>query len=219
MIPARLGSQRLKKKNLEKINGTSLIRMAALKAIETDMFDKIFVNTESEDIAKEVEDLNKVEIYKRDPKHANNSATSEDFVFDFLQNIKTTHLIQLHSIAPLLTVEEIKDFVNFALSNKYDVLLSTVSEQIECIYRDRPINFSFQNKENSQELEAVKRVTWSITYWNAKSFLTSKDKIGFGTYNGSIGTFDISRNSGIIVKHIEDLERIRALSNVTNEHS
>ena len=48
MIPARLGSQRLKKKNLEKINDRSLVEIAIDKCLDADCFDEIWVNSESD---------------------------------------------------------------------------------------------------------------------------------------------------------------------------
>ena len=48
MIPARLGSQRLKRKNLEEINKKSLVEIAIDKCVEADCFDEIWVNSESE---------------------------------------------------------------------------------------------------------------------------------------------------------------------------
>ena len=48
MIPARLGSQRLKRKNLEEINKKSLVEIAIDKCIEANCFDEIWVNSESE---------------------------------------------------------------------------------------------------------------------------------------------------------------------------
>ena len=43
-----------------------------------------------------------------------------------------------------------------------DVFLSAVNEQIECAYQDKPINFSFEAKTNSQELKPIQRITWRV---------------------------------------------------------
>ena len=48
MIPARLGSQRLKKKNLELFGDHTLIEHAILKCKQSEVFDEIYVNSESE---------------------------------------------------------------------------------------------------------------------------------------------------------------------------
>ncbi|MHA2123645.1 MAG: cytidylyltransferase domain-containing protein, partial [Promethearchaeota archaeon] len=46
MIPARMGSQRLKQKNLQEINGIPLIVHAIRKSIAAHVFDEIWVNSE-----------------------------------------------------------------------------------------------------------------------------------------------------------------------------
>ena len=47
MIPARLGSQRLKQKNLQLLNGIPLISHAINKAKNSNIFNEIWVNSES----------------------------------------------------------------------------------------------------------------------------------------------------------------------------
>ena len=49
MIPARMGSQRLAKKNLRELNGIPLIVRAIRKCIDAKCFDEIWVNSEHED--------------------------------------------------------------------------------------------------------------------------------------------------------------------------
>ena len=52
MIPARLGSQRLKHKNLQLINGVPLITHTIRKCLNVDTFDAVWVNSESEKIGE-----------------------------------------------------------------------------------------------------------------------------------------------------------------------
>lgn len=79
-IPARGGSKRVKNKNLQEVGGVSLVRRAAITAIESGIFDRIFVSTDSKEIGKEVEDL--VSIDWR-PDHL---ATSEATVLEALND-------------------------------------------------------------------------------------------------------------------------------------
>ena len=48
MIPARLGSQRVKLKNLRLINGKPLIQYVIDKVKKCNLFDDIYINSESE---------------------------------------------------------------------------------------------------------------------------------------------------------------------------
>lgn len=52
IIAARSGSKRLKNKNILKISNKTLIEIVIEKAIESKIFDKVFVSTDSNKIAK-----------------------------------------------------------------------------------------------------------------------------------------------------------------------
>ena len=47
IIPARSGSERIKNKNLIKINGNPLIGIAIKNAIKTKLFSKVIISTDS----------------------------------------------------------------------------------------------------------------------------------------------------------------------------
>jgi CMP-N-acetylneuraminic acid synthetase len=210
MIPARMGSQRLKRKNLCLLGGVPLICHAIRKCVEADVFDEIWVNSEH-GAFEEIAGQEGVRFHKRPEELADHQATSEDFVYEFLEKHRCGHLYQVHSIAPLLTVGEIRQFVSVMQNSPYDVLLSAVYEQIECACNDIPINFSFDQKTNSQELKPVQRITWSITGWKSQTYLDAHGAGKCATYAGNIGFFKIDRMSGHIIKTIEDLRIAEAL--------
>ena len=47
MIPARMGSKRIEKKNIRILNGKPLISYVIEAAIEANCFDEIYINSES----------------------------------------------------------------------------------------------------------------------------------------------------------------------------
>lgn len=210
MIPARLGSQRLKKKNLKEIDGVSLITRAIRKCKEAGCFTEVWVNSES-DVFGTIADSEGVNFYKRPEVLGDNNATSEDFVFDFLLNNDCDFLIQVHSIAPLLTAKEIKEFTTSYINSEDDVMLSCVNDQIECVYEGVPINFSYDTKENSQNLIPIQRITWSITGWKREMFLKAKVNGKCATYYGSVGYFPVSTIAGHVIKTQQDLDIAAAL--------
>ena len=52
MIPARIGSQRFKKKNLALIGNKSILEMGIDKAVKSNIFDKIIVNGDNQKFEK-----------------------------------------------------------------------------------------------------------------------------------------------------------------------
>lgn len=213
MIPARLGSQRLKKKNLALLAGRPLIAHAIEKCFTADCFDAIYVNSESEEIGKVAKSCG-ASFYQR-PEHLGNSVTtSEQFVYDFMKAVECAAVVQVHSIAPLLSASEVRGFTENFAASRHDVLLSCIEDQIEVAYRDEPVNFTFAEKKNSQDLFPVQRITWSISGWRTKPYIEAVEAGKIGTYNGSIGFYPVSAVSGHVIKTQQDLDVAEALMNV-----
>lgn len=213
MIPARMGSQRLKRKNLEMFGGVTLIEHAILRCKEAAVFDEIYVNSES-DVFEGYALKHGVKFYKRPAVLGNHTSTSEDFVFDFFNNVECTNLYQIHSITPLLSANEISEFFAFCESSDHDTVLSCIHDQIEVAFNGAPVNFNFTSKTNSQELSPVQRVTWAATKWSRDAFLCTVHEGGVGTYSGRIGFFPVGPFTGLAIKTSEDLRVANALRGV-----
>jgi CMP-N-acetylneuraminic acid synthetase len=210
MIPARLGSQRLKQKNLRTIAGAPLIVHAIRKCKAAEVFDEIWVNTEADEIGQYARQEG-VGYHKRSPELANNQATSEDFVEEFLQKHSCDYVVQVHSIAPLLTVNEVREFVELLKKDQPDALFSTTAHRLECLCEGKPVNFTFQEKTNSQDLAPVQEITWSITAWRRKSFLAARSAGSTATYAGNRQFFPVDRLAGLVIKTEVDLQQAEAL--------
>jgi CMP-N-acetylneuraminic acid synthetase len=195
---------------LRTIAGVPLITLAISKCQAAGVFDEIWVNSEHPAFG-EIADQEGVFFHQRPEELASDTATSEDFVYEFLKAHPCEYLIQVHSIAPLLTAEQVGEFVRFMRNSDYDVLLSIVNEQIECAFQDQPINFSFDVKTNSQELRPLQRITWSITGWRASTYVAAYKQGRCATYAGQVGFFPIDRLGGHIIKTEKDLEIAEAL--------
>nr|WP_321465872.1 hypothetical protein [uncultured Desulfobulbus sp.] len=210
MIPARMGSQRLKKKNLRELHGVPLITRAIRKCKEAQVFDEIWVNSENIQFG-EIAALEEVGFHQRPEALGNNQATSEQYIAEFLEKHPCDFVVQVHSIAPLLTVQDVRGFVTALESDAVDCLLSTDNIQIECAYQGKPVNFTFSEKTNSQDLQPVQRLSWSITAWRRSTYLAAVHAGQCATYSGRIGFHPITHLAGHIIKTEEDLQIAEAL--------
>ena len=210
MIPARLGSQRLKQKNLREIAGAPIIAWAIRKCQQAGVFDEIWVNSEA-DVFGEIARSEGVQFHKRPAELANNNATSEQFVHEFLAKHTCDWLVQVHSIAPLLTARQVKDFVDALTGGDTDALLSCTLEQIECAMDGKPVNFTFDEKTNSQDLSPIQRVTWSITGWRSATYMAAFEAGKTATYAGKVGFYSLDRLAGHIIKTEDDMQFAAAL--------
>jgi CMP-N-acetylneuraminic acid synthetase len=210
MIPARLGSQRLKQKNLFPLQGKPLIAHAIEKCLKVKLFNEVWVNSESEIIGEQARQHG-AEFHLRPAELANNQATSEQFIYEFLQHHPCDYLVQVHSIAPLLSQTDIENFLAYLNKHKPDVLLSAINEQIECALDDQPVNFTFAQKENSQDLKPLQRITWSITGWKSSSYINTFEEGKTATYNGTVKIAPVNQLSGHVIKTLEDIKIAEAL--------
>lgn len=205
-----MGSQRLKRKNLRELNGVPLITRAIRKCKAAGVFDAIWVNSEHPAFGQ-IALAEGVHFHQRPEHLGNNQATSEQYIAEFLEQHPCDFVVQVHSIAPLLTVEEIRGFVSALDATDLDCLLSADLVQIECAYRGQPVNFSFAEKTNSQELEPVQRLSWSITAWRRSTYLAAVATGQCATYAGRIGFHPVSALAGHVIKTEQDLRIAEAL--------
>lgn len=210
MIPARMGSQRLKQKNLRELAGVPLIVRAIRKCRAAGVFDEVWVNSEHAAFG-EIAAAEGVRFHQRPEALGNNQATSEQFIGEFLRAHPCETLFQVHSIAPLLTVADIHGFVKAMDSGAHDVLLSYEPIQIECALDGVPVNFTLREKTNSQDLRPVQRITWSITGWRRATYLAAADAGACATYAGRVGYHAVSHLAAHVIKTEEDLQFAEAV--------
>lgn len=210
MIPARMGSQRLPKKNLALLEGVPMIVHAIRKCRDSGLFDEVWVNSEHPDFG-DIAAAEGVGFHHRPEALGDNNATSEQFVREFLGKHDCDFVLQVHSIAPLLTVADIRAFVDVVRSDQYDAVMSVVDENLECLYHGQPVNFTFAEKQNSQDLDPVRRIVWAITAWRRATFLAAAEGGQCATYSGRIGYSPVSRMAGHVIKTQDDMDLATAL--------
>ena len=137
------------------------------------MFDEIYLNSESEEILKLSK--NKCKAYKRNEFLASSKVSGEEFLIDFIKNIECDYLFQIHTIAPLITHTQVADFVTNFVSSKRQVGLCYDEIILETMSDDNiPINFSYDKKQNSQDLKPLRRINWCMTAWKREGILDEK---------------------------------------------
>jgi CMP-N-acetylneuraminic acid synthetase/quercetin dioxygenase-like cupin family protein len=206
MIPARLGSKRVPKKNLRLLNGRPLISYNIETAVKSGVFDEVYVNSEAEifsGIAKEYG----ARYYKRPEKFSTDSTNNDQFALDFIKNTNGDILIQILPTSPLITIDEIRDFVDYMLTNDIDTLVSTVNHQIAGIFKDSPINFKILephiSSQNMSPVETYATVFMGWKYANFKKNM-SELKSAYHGGNGKIGYYPIKGLSTIDIDNEED---------------
>lgn len=206
LIPARLGSKRVKAKNLRLIKGKPLISYVIETCKKVEYFDKVYVNSESQ-LFGEVASRYGIDFYKRPEELATSQSMIDEYLFEFLSNVKCDILAVVNPTSPFLKPSEIEDaLINF-IENDYDTQLACTDFKTHCFLDNKPINFSTEGKHpRSQDLTPVKGLNFAITIWKRDSFIEQFKKLGHAVYTGKIGLFSFNGLSAIDIDWDEDFQ-------------
>lgn len=205
MIPARMGSERLKMKNLALLNGKPLISYAIEAAKQSGVFQQIVLNSDG-DIFQKVAERYGVGFYRRPDQLGSSETKSDDVVYDFMQKHPADIITWVNPISPLQTGDEIKNVINHFIDQKLDSLITVKNEQVHCVYQDNPVNFSLEGLfAKTQDLIPLQPFVYSVMMWRTESFIETYEKQGYALMCGKLGYFPVSNLSSIIIKRDEDL--------------
>lgn len=126
LIPARSGSLAVKKKNLQKISGTSLVRRTYLQALESKIFERIIISTDSFEIIREISNnftktkfdalkadeiillTHNIFLHKRDSRDADALSPIRDVLFKLSSEIEFSTMWLLQPTSPFRFINEFK---------------------------------------------------------------------------------------------------------------
>jgi len=207
MIPARIGSQRLKLKNLSFINKKPLIYYAIKAAKTAKIFNKIYVNSDDSLFSKIAKRYG-VSFYKRPKKLGTSKTKSDSVVNDFINKFPESDiLVWVNSTAPLQTGLEIKKIVNFFVKKKIDSLITVENKQIHCNFNNKPLNYIKNAKfARTQDLKKIQTFVYSLMIWKNKTFLKKYKKDKNAILCGKTFFYPVEGSSTIMIKKLEDLK-------------
>ena len=205
MIPARVGSERLKMKNLALLDGHPLISYAIEAAKSSGVFNRIILNSDGA-IFKTIAERYGIECYIRPEKLGSSDTKSDDVVFDFMQQYQSDIVAWVNPISPLQTGEEVRSVIEHFIEQELDSLITVADQQVHCVYQDEPINFGVNEIfAKTQDLTPVQPFVYSIMMWRTKTFMEAFGRQGYALLCGKLGYFPVSKKSSVIIKTDEDL--------------
>ncbi|APA57160.1 cytidylyltransferase domain-containing protein [Campylobacter coli] len=203
-IPARLGSQRVRQKNLRLIEGEPMIAYAIKACKNASSISDIYVNTESDLIGQVALDYG-VKYYKRNQELALDYIVSDQFNYDFLKKIECEALVMVNPVSPLIESIDIEEAINFFETNQLDSMISVKDERLQSFYQGKALNF---NKDGllpmTQNIDPVQICVWTICIWRRESFIKAYEKNGYAVFNGKYALWPINPLKSIKISYEED---------------
>ena len=211
MIPVRKGSERLAKKNYLKIDRFTVLEIALNKAIKSNAFDRIYINSDDPSLEEVALRLG-VNFYLRDEKLASSQATSDQVVLDFFNNIEGNRLFWLNTVSPLQTIGDIKNFVSLSQDSIWKSSVSVNTSSVHSVYKDNPLNFEWtRGFARTQDLRPIKTFNYAMMGWS-RSMISVLEKGQL--FDEDTQLIESSKWSSFLLKNHHDLEFIKTLFNV-----
>ena len=206
-IGCRLGSTRVKFKNLSLLDKKPLFTYLTNSALESSNINNLFLNTDSKyivDVAQEIY-KDKLNYYIR-PSHLGSSkAKLDDFVYDFMVNFPSDITIFFNPCCLFLKPETIDNAINYFIKNNLDSLCASRVAQTLCFLNNKAINFSFNSSQpRTQDLEPIHCQTCAFFIWKTETFINSYKKNSAGNFCGKFESYGLSPIESIDIDTEED---------------
>lgn len=205
MVPARIGSTRLKMKNLALIDGRPMISYALRAAVESGAFDRVVVNADHPLFAEIAYEYG-AEFYLRPTELGSSTTKSDDVVADFMAVHPAQAVAWVNPTSPLMSAQEVGAVVDHFFAHGLDSLITVEDKQVHCDYQGRSVNYDRAAKfAQTQDLVPVQPFVYSIMMWQTAPFMVDMVRLGHAFFCGHFGTFPVSRETAVIIKTEADL--------------
>jgi N-acylneuraminate cytidylyltransferase len=183
LVLARGGSVSIPKKNIVPVNGRPLIYYILDALCGSGSLAKVYVSTDSDEIADIVKKYNSdiVEVFERVPVNAKSESSSEDAIIEFLNgaNISPEEtLVFAQATSPLTKPTDISQALERLKKSDADSLL-TVVRQKRFIWSENgePMNYSPETRPRRQDFEGFLVENGAFYISRVSDILSSKSRI------------------------------------------
>lgn len=181
IVPARIGSSELVKKNLKKINSTPLFLHAIKKAKKSKYIDKIFFNSDSEYMIKIAKKNGAICDFNRPKYLSNNRSKISEVLTHHFKYYKIEenfdYFILLEPTSPLITIRDIDLAIEKLINTKKaSSLLSVTSKTIPNLAMRILKKKNFIKVISDRKLYTYRRQDFKKEYYLGGALYISKTK-------------------------------------------
>lgn len=219
MIPARSGSRRIPNKNIQLVAGVPMIGHAVRRALDSGIFDEVFVTTDSEEIATIAESHGASVPELRSKSLSDEVTPTRPVISHFISTVeklqsKDVVVTCLYPFAILITSDLLRaaktGFESLTDQSKY---LVTVQRYSHPIQRAFALDSYGVMKPYSPHLLEARTQDLEVFFHDAGQFyfaLSTTWRIDQSILANAVG-FEISRYATVDLDDVSDLEQLRFL--------
>ena len=204
-IPARCGSESIPLKNIRNFNGKPLIYWTIKAAQHSNSIDEIYIATDCLEIESVVKSFgfSKVKVYQRDSENANNTASTESVMLEFIKKSNFDNhdlFILIQATSPMTKNDDFENALKQLTEEKSDSLLTCVRNKRFYWSNDaEPLNYDLNNRPRRQEFDGLLMENGAFyinTIGNIKKY---KNRL-----SGKISIYEMDEFTSIELDEIED---------------
>ena len=214
IIPARGGSKRIPRKNVMDFNGKPLIAWSIQSALESNIFARVIVSTDDEEIAAISRTSGAETPFLRDRNLADDFTSTADVLLDALDHIENAHYACcLYPTAPMVLPKDLEEAFKLAQREEADTVVSVTDfdfHPLRAFERKQDGTVQFRWPENaltrSQDLPEMFHDAGAFYFFNVSAFRIQKKLIMDKTH-----AYYIDRSRSVDIDNAEDFKLAQIL--------
>ncbi len=190
-IPIKANSERVPGKNLRVLNGKKLYEYICEHVKEADVFDDVYIDTNSNEVAEYAKSMG-FYVIDRKPELAKNTANGNDLlVYHFETYSEYDYYFQLFATAPYLKAETIRAcYDQLITSQEYDSCFTALENHSFYWLSGTPINYRPGILPRSQDMLPVIEETTGLYGISKESLSKYRCRIGRKPYMHFVSKFE-----------------------------
>ncbi len=190
-IPIKANSERVPGKNLRILNGKKLYQYICEHVKEADVFDDVYIDTNSEEVSAYAEEMG-FKVIAREPELAKNTANGNDLlVHHFEVCNQYDYYFQLFATAPYMQPQTIRNcFEKLTTSSQYDSCFTALENHSFYWLAENPVNYRPGILPRSQDMLPVIEETTGLYGISRESLNKYRCRIGYKPYIHIVSKFE-----------------------------
>lgn len=211
-IPVRGGSKSIPLKNIKLLAGKPLVYWTAKAANDAKCIDKVIIATDSKEIKLAVESfgLQKVSIYDRDPKNAQDTSSTESVMLEYINNQKLLdedYFFLIQATSPLLESKHIDGMYNQLLTQKADSVLSCVRNKRFFWSEDgKSLNYNYRSRPRRQDFVGLMMENGACYINSVRNIKKDQNRL-----SGKIAVYEMPEYTAVEIDEPDDFLIIEKL--------
>jgi len=210
IIPARGGSKGVHKKNLHPLNGKPLLFYSISAALGSKLIDEVYVSSDDSEILEYSQSVGAKTIL-RPPELSTDTASSEEALIHFAENVEFENLIFLQATSPLMTAGLLDEAINVFIESDYTSVVSVFEDHGFWWNYDEPL-YNPMNRHMRQENKRKKYKESGMFYITSKkALLNSRCR-----FSGKTNSFVHSKIVGYDIDDLDDFKIVESIMEKVN---